>query len=121
MKSSIYILIIACLTLSACQGILDKDPLGSLDAGSFFQTADDAVQAINAAYEPLLFNNSNNNFYWAFGVVTSDEAIAGGDGSRAGIVELDFLTHTPRTSDTMVSTNAIPYSNEYRKLKWTKF
>ena len=99
MKSSIYILIIACLTLSACQGILDKDPLGSLDAGSFFQTADDAVQAINAAYEPLLFNNSNNNFYWAFGVVTSDEAIAGGGGSRAGIVELDFLTHTPRTSE----------------------
>lgn len=98
MKSSIYLLIIG-LAFASCQGILDKDPLGTLDAGSFFKTADDAVQAINAAYQPLLINNENNNFYWAFGEVTSDEAIAGGDGSRAGIVELDFLTHTPRTSE----------------------
>lgn len=98
MKSSIYLLIIG-LAFASCQGILDKDPLGTLDAGSFFKTADDAVQAVNAAYQPLLFNNENNNFYWAFGEVTSDEAIAGGDGSRAGIVELDFLTHTPRTSE----------------------
>ncbi len=98
MKSSIYLLIIG-LAFASCQGILDKDPLGTLDAGSFFKTSDDAVQAINAAYQPLLINNENNNFYWAFGEVTSDEAIAGGDGSRAGIVELDFLTHTPRTSE----------------------
>ena len=98
MKTSIYLIIIG-ITLASCQGILDKDPLGTLDAGSFFKTADDAVQAVNAAYQPLLFNNENNNFYWAFGEVTSDEAIAGGDGSRAGIVELDFLTYTPRTSE----------------------
>ncbi|MEK7258006.1 MAG: RagB/SusD family nutrient uptake outer membrane protein [Bacteroidota bacterium] len=94
-----HLLFIAVLTLASCENILDKDPLGTLDAGSFFQTAADAEQAINAAYEPLLFNNTNNNFYWAFAEVTSDEAIAGGDGSRPGIVELDFLTHTPRTSE----------------------
>lgn len=99
MKSSLYFLTITLFALASCQDILDKDPLGTLDAGSFFQTADDAEQAINAAYQPLLFNNENNNFYWAFGEVTSDEAIAGGDGSRAGIVELDFLTYTPRTSE----------------------
>ena len=99
MKPPYYLLFFALITFASCQGILDKDPLGTLDAGSFFQTSSDAVQAINAAYEPLLFNNENSNFYWAFGEVTSDEAIAGGDGSRAGIVELDFLTHTPRTSE----------------------
>lgn len=96
---SFYLLIVSFFALASCQGILDKDPLGTLDVNSFFKTADDAVQAVNAAYEPLLFNNQNNNFYWAFGVVAADEAIAGGDGSRAGIVELDFLTHTPRTSE----------------------
>ena len=99
MKSITYLFILSCLAFTSCQGILDKDPLGTLDAGSFFKTSSDAVQAVNAAYEPLLFNNENNNFYWAFGEVTSDEAIAGGDGSRAGIVELDFLTYTPRTSE----------------------
>jgi hypothetical protein len=99
MKSIFYLLLISFLTIFSCQSILDKDPIGILDAGSFFQTSDDAVQAINAAYESLMFNNTNNNFYWAFGEVTSDEAIAGGDGSRPGIVELDFFTYTPRTQE----------------------
>ena len=74
-----------------CTGILNKDPLGTLDSGSFFQSADDAVQAINAAYQPLMFSNQNNNFYWAFGELCSDEAITGGDGSRPGMTELDAL------------------------------
>jgi starch-binding outer membrane protein, SusD/RagB family len=106
---SIFYSIITCLVFASCEGILDKDPLGTLDAGSFFQTGADAEQAINAAYEPLLFNNNNSNFYWAFGEVTSDEAIAGGDGSRAGIVELDFLTYTPRTQE----------FNDFWKLNYT--
>jgi starch-binding outer membrane protein, SusD/RagB family len=90
---------LALISLCACQGILDKDPLGTLDAGSFFQTANDAEQAINAAYQPLLFSSGNNNFYWAFGQIASDEAATGGDGSRAGLTELDVFTHTPRTEE----------------------
>ncbi|MCO6476454.1 MAG: RagB/SusD family nutrient uptake outer membrane protein, partial [Phaeodactylibacter sp.] len=99
-KITTYLLLIAAgLALLSCEGILDKKPLGVLDAGNFFRTANDAEQAINAAYEYLLFSSDNNNFYWAFGAVASDNAIAGGDGSRAGIVEIDFLTHTPRTQE----------------------
>jgi len=85
--------------LASCQGILDKEPIATLDAGSFFQTEADAVQALNAAYQPLLFSNENNNFYWAFAEVTSDEAITGGDGSRPGIAEMDAFTFTPRTEE----------------------
>jgi hypothetical protein len=87
------------LAFSSCQGILDREPIATLDAGSFFQTREDAVQALNAAYRPLLFNNRNNNFYWAFAVLPSDEAITGGDGSRPGLVELDAFTYTPRTEE----------------------
>jgi starch-binding outer membrane protein, SusD/RagB family len=94
-----YTLIVLVLLLNACKGFLDKDPIATLDAGSFFQTQDDAIQAVNAAYKPLTFSNGNNNFYWAFGTLASDEAIVGGDGSRAGLVELDALTHTPRTDE----------------------
>jgi hypothetical protein len=94
-----HILLFASLALTSCSGILNKEPLGILDAGSFFKTSDDAIQAVNAAYSPLLFNSNNNNFYWAFGVVASDEAITGGDGSRPGISEIDFLTQTPRTQE----------------------
>ena len=89
----------ALLSLTACEGILDKQAIATLDAASYFQTEDDAVQAINAAYKPLLFNNKNNNFYWAFSVICSDEAITGGDGSRPGLVEMDAFTYTPRTEE----------------------
>lgn len=99
MKMHQYILFLLVLALFSCQSILDKEPIAILDAGSFFQTEDDAVQAMNAAYQPLLFSNTNNNFYWAFAVITSDEAITGGDGSRPGLNELDAFTYTPRTEE----------------------
>ena len=100
MKSVLYsALVLSLLTLWSCEGILDKEPIAILDAGSFFQTEADAVQAINAAYSPLVFNNKNNNFYWAFAEVTGDAAIPGGDGSRPGIVELEAFTYTPRTEE----------------------
>ncbi len=83
----------------ACESILDKEPIATLDAGSFFQSETDAVQALNAAYRPLLFNNRNGNFYWAFAEITGDNAITGGDGSRPGLVELDAFTYTPRTEE----------------------
>lgn len=99
MMSNKYSIPLLLLTLASCQNILDKEPLGILDAGSFFQTADDALQATNAAYEPLLFSSGNNNFYWAFAELPSDEAVTGGDGSRPGFTELDFFTYTPRTEE----------------------
>lgn len=93
------ILLALLLPLAACQGFLDREPIATLDAGSFFQTADDAVQAVNSAYQPLQFSNANNNFYWAFAQITSDEAITGGDGSRPGLTELDAFSYTPRTEE----------------------
>jgi len=99
MNSLHKLLLALTLSCTACQGILDKEPIAILDAGSFFQTEADAVQAMNAAYQPLLFNNTNGNFYWAFAEVTSEEAITGGDGSRPGITEMDAFTFTPRTEE----------------------
>jgi hypothetical protein len=93
------LLLLPLLLLFACEGILDKEPIATLDAGSYFQTEADAVQALNAAYQPLLMSNDNNNFYWAMAVVTSGEAITGGDGSRPGITEMDAFTYTPRTEE----------------------
>ncbi len=100
MKSAMRLTIILVLfQLSGCESILDKEPIAILDAGSFFQTENDAVQSINAAYNPLLFNNANNNFLWAFAEVTGDAAIPGGDGSRPGIVEMETFSYTPRTEE----------------------
>ncbi len=92
-------ILVACLWCAACNGLLDRDPLGRLDADTFFKTADDAIQAVNAAYQPLLINNANNNFYWVFGTVASDEAVAGGDASRPGIIEIDNFDHSAATQE----------------------
>ena len=100
MKSAMrFAIILVLFQVSACEAILDKEPIAILDAGSFFQTENDAVQSINAAYNPLLFNNANNNFLWAFAEVTGDAAIPGGDGSRPGIVEMETFSYTPRTEE----------------------
>jgi hypothetical protein len=87
------------LLLASCTGILEKEPIAIFDAGSYFQTQNDAIQAINAAYQPLLLNNDNRNFFWAFAELTSDEAATGGDGSRPGLTELEAFTYTPRTEE----------------------
>ncbi len=99
MRQLLIIMGICSLLSSACTNILDKEPLGRLDADLFLQTKEDAVQAVNAAYGPLMFNSANSNFYWAFGVLASDHAVVGGDGSRPGLTEIDFMTHTPRTQE----------------------
>lgn len=99
MKSPYHFFFFAILALTSCQDILDKEPISTLDAGSFFQSAEDAEQAMNAAYSSLLFNNNNSNFYWGFAEITADAAITGGDGSRPGLVEMDAFTYTPRTEE----------------------
>src|SRR6187549_1635885 len=95
--SALFILI--CTLCISCSGILDKEPLGRLDADNVFKTGDDAIQGVNAAYKYLLINNANNNFYWAFGTLASDEALAGGDGSRPGLIDIDILKHTASTQE----------------------
>ncbi len=99
MRTYLYIPVLFMLFCTACSNILDKEPLGRLDADNYFKTAQDAIQGVNAAYQPLLMNNSNNNFYWTFGTLASDEALAGGDGSRPGIIQIDIMKHNASTQE----------------------
>jgi len=96
--TSILFVLLSTLWIS-CSDVLDKAPLGVLDADNYFKTADDAIQGINATYKPLLMNSENNNFYWVFGTLSSEEALAGGDGSRPGIIEIDIMKHTAATQE----------------------
>ncbi len=99
--NSYFILILLSVSLwgVSCTDLLDKDPLGRLDADSYFKTETDAIQAVNVAYRPLLINNENNNYYWVFGTIASDEAVVGGDGSRPGIADIDIFKQTAATQE----------------------
>ena len=96
---TIYFALLVMLITSSCSDLLDKEPLGRLDADTYFRTADDAEQAVNTAYRPLMINNANKNYYWALGTVASDDAIAGGDGSQPGINDIDLMHQTPATQE----------------------
>lgn len=112
MRNNIYtsiLFVLLCTWCTSCTDVLDKEPLGVLDADNYFKTADDAIQGINATYQPLLMNNENNNFYWVFGTLASEEALAGGDGSRPGLIEIDIMQHTPATQEI----------NDFWKLNYT--
>jgi len=102
MRNNLYtpiLLVLLSVWFTSCTDVLDKEPLGVLDANNYFKTAEDAIQGVNAAYQPLLMNNENNNFYWVFGTLASEEALAGGDGSRPGIIEIDIMKHTAATQE----------------------
>ena len=102
MRNNIYtpvLFLLLSVWFASCTDVLDKEPLGILDANNYFKTAEDAIQGVNAAYQPLLMNNENNNFYWVFGTLASEEALAGGDGSRPGIIEIDIMKHTAATQE----------------------
>ena len=45
-----YLILLFMFTGFACEDILEKEPIGRLDANTYFKTASNAIQAVNAAY-----------------------------------------------------------------------
>ena len=62
------------LILAGCKKFITKDIVGQYPETEFYKTQQQAVLAINAAYQPLAFSHSNNNRLWVFGDVASDDA-----------------------------------------------
>lgn len=70
---------------TGCKKFLDKEILGNYPETEFYQTQQQAILAINAAYRPLAFYTSQNRL-WVFGDVASDDAEEGGNpGDQADI------------------------------------
>ena len=69
---------LAALLCSGCKKFLTRDLQGQYSSNQFYQTPTQAVQAVNAAYQPLTFTSATNNPLWVFGDVASDDAVKGG-------------------------------------------
>jgi hypothetical protein len=76
-----------------CKKFLDKEPQGVYTANQFYQTSDQAVEAVNAAYAPLRFTNATNNPLWVFGDIASDDAESGNPGDQPNIDYIDQFTY----------------------------
>ena len=92
MKRTTYILSIfgaLALSLSACSDFLDREPWDSVDTSEGFQTAEDAVAAVNAAYQPLQWAKLYNMRIWTLDIMAGNSVVGAGGGTD-GIETVDL-------------------------------
>ena len=92
----VSIAIIFLIAISGCKKFITKEIVGDYPETEFYKTQAQAILAINAAYQPLAFTNSNNNRLWVFGDIASDDAVKGGiAGDQSDIDLIDQFNITP--------------------------
>ncbi|MFT3949749.1 MAG: RagB/SusD family nutrient uptake outer membrane protein [Agriterribacter sp.] len=100
-KLSLLIYMVITLLSLGCSKLLNKEPLGTLSESSAYVTADDAMAALVAAYNPLL-NYSGYDGYNIYDIA-SDDALKGGEGPSDGSYFNEIAYFTIPTSNTVAS------------------
>ena len=97
MKLSKYtILFLTLVFFTSCKKYLDKAPLDSINTSNFWKTKDDAINAINGAYQPLQWPKLYNLRLWTTDIWAGN-SIVGAGGGTDGIETQDisnFVTAT---------------------------
>jgi tetratricopeptide (TPR) repeat protein len=97
MKSFQYIIfLLMLLVFSGCKKYLEKAPLDSVNSENFWKTEEDAVAAINGAYQPLQWPKLYNLRIWSSDIWAGN-SIVGAGGGTDGIETQDisnFVTAT---------------------------
>jgi hypothetical protein len=98
MRNYIIILvkaIVVSIMFTSCEGFLDLKPLDKEDSSNFYQTEEDAMQALVAIYDVLTYQSSPG-VAWApiitISDILSDDAYAGGGDSNDGMDENELNT-----------------------------
>lgn len=95
-KLIIRFLVVAIIIGGCSKSFLEKAPLDSVNTSNFYKTADDAVAAINAAYQPLQRPKLYNLRMWATDIMAGNSEVGAGGGTD-GIEtkdEANFVTTT---------------------------
>ncbi len=96
MKLKVFIIIAGIAITSGCSKFLDENLQGKYSSATFYKTAEHALLACNACYEPLAFTSIENNI-WVFGDVASDDAVKGGNPGDQS--EISFIEQFETNSD----------------------
>lgn len=98
MKSfkTIGIIFAVFLAFSCSESFLEKAPLDSINTDNFFQTEQDAVLAINGAYQPLQWPKLYNMRIWTTDIMAGNSIVGagGGDDGRETQDMMNFVTAT---------------------------
>jgi len=83
MKNKIYLALILFSTLftSCSKDFLVKSPEYSVNTSNFYQTEDDAIAAINGAYQPLQWPKLYNMRLWTPDIMAGNSIVGAGGGS----------------------------------------
>ena len=75
--------IVLLASLQACSDFLDKPPIIGQGEEKFYNTEEDAIAAVNAAYAALQFElTPAGHFRWFWGDIMSDDTEKGGEGDN---------------------------------------
>ncbi len=96
MKLRSFIIISGLVFTLGCTDFLNEDIQGIYSSSTFYKTAEHALLATSACYEPLALTSIQNNI-WVFGDVASDDATKGGiPGDQS---EISFIENFETTAD----------------------
>ncbi|MFT5832710.1 MAG: hypothetical protein ACI97N_000323 [Cognaticolwellia sp.] len=79
-----FSIIFLIFVLASCeQNFLERSPIIGITQDNFYQTEEDAIAAVNAAYSTLQFEVSpGGHFRWFWGDIMSDDSDKGGSGDN---------------------------------------
>lgn len=95
-KYTVYIL--ATLLLGSCSKFLDKAPLDSVNSSNYWKTEEDAIAAINGAYQPLQWPKLFNLRMWTTDIWAGN-SIVGAGGGTDGIETQDIANFVTATDN----------------------
>ncbi|TVR40347.1 MAG: RagB/SusD family nutrient uptake outer membrane protein [Bacteroidia bacterium] len=76
------------LLMSSCEDFLERDPLDQITTANFYQTPENAIAGVNAAYTPLYLLYQESRM-WTFDFMGDDaDKAGGGPGDRAFVTQL---------------------------------
>lgn len=84
----LFILIPMILTMS-CESYLDEEPVSFLSDNQFYQTEEDALSVVNAAYEPFATNGYYGQQFFAQVEMKAEYCLGRGSHQPPGVYELD--------------------------------
>jgi starch-binding outer membrane protein, SusD/RagB family len=96
LKKYISMAMLAVMITACSEDFLNKAPQDTINTANFFQTEEDAVAAINGAYQPLQWPKLYNMRMWTTDIIAGN-SIVGAGGGTDGIETQDqanFVTST---------------------------
>ena len=88
--------VMAFMAFSCSDEFLEKAPLDTINTENFYQTEEDAIAAINGAYQPLQWPKLYNMRMWTSDIMAGNSIVGagGGDDGRETQDMANFVTAT---------------------------